>query len=63
MFNCGEGGRLMDYKEEDRTQTLEHRRDYKVNQACVESKIGQMQSLQFMILSFMENILRKFISM
>ena len=41
--HCGEGGRLMDYKEEDRDPKLWNiAADYKVNQACVESKIGQM---------------------
>ena len=41
--HCGEGGRLLDYKEEDRDPKLWNiAADYKVNQACVESKIGVM---------------------
>lgn len=41
--HCGEGGRLMDYKDENRDPKLWNiAADYKVNQACVESKIGVM---------------------
>ena len=41
--HCGEGGRLMDYKDEDRDPKLWNiAADYKVNQACVEARIGKM---------------------
>ena len=41
--HCGEFGRLMDKKEEDRDMKLWNlAADYKVNQACMESNIGQM---------------------
>jgi predicted metal-dependent peptidase len=41
--HCGEFGRLMDKKEEDRDMQLWNiAADYKVNQACMESNIGQM---------------------
>lgn len=41
--HCGEGGRLMDYKDENRDPKLWNiAADYKVNQACVEAKIGTM---------------------
>lgn len=41
--HCGEGGRLMDYADEKRDPKLWNiAADYKVNQACVEAKIGTM---------------------
>lgn len=41
--HCGEAGRLMDYKDENRDPKLWNiAADYKVNQACVEAKIGTM---------------------
>lgn len=41
--HCGEGGRLMDYADSNRDPKLWNiAADYKVNQACVEAKIGQM---------------------
>ena len=41
--HCGESGRLMDYKDENRDPKLWNiAADYKVNQACVEAKIGTM---------------------
>ena len=44
--HCGESGRLMDYKDENRDPKLWNiAADYKVNQACVESKIGVMPKM------------------
>ena len=44
--HCGETGRLMDYKDENRDPKLWNiAADYKVNQACVESKIGVMPKM------------------
>lgn len=44
--HCGEGGRLMDYAEDNRDPKLWNiAADYKVNQACVESKIGVMPKM------------------
>ena len=41
--HCGEGGRLFDFAEEKRDGKLWNiAADYKVNQACVEAKIGVM---------------------
>jgi len=41
--HCGEGGRLFDFEEEDRDAQLWNvAADYKVNQGCVESRIGVM---------------------
>lgn len=41
--HCGEGGRLMDYAEDKRDPKLWNiAADYKVNQGCVESRIGKM---------------------
>jgi predicted metal-dependent peptidase len=41
--HCGEGGRLFDFAEEKRDGKLWNiAADYKVNQACVEAKIGNM---------------------
>ena len=41
--HCGEGGRLFDYAESSRDPKLWNiAADYKVNQACVEAKIGKM---------------------
>ena len=44
--HCGETGRLMDYKDENRDPKLWNiAADYKVNQACAESKIGVMPKM------------------
>jgi predicted metal-dependent peptidase len=41
--HCGDGGRLFDYPEDERDGKLWNMAaDYKVNQGCVESKIGSM---------------------
>ena len=41
--HCGEGGRLMDFAEDKRDPKLWNiAADYKVNQACVEARIGSM---------------------
>jgi len=44
--HCGENGRLMDYKDENRDPKLWNiAADYKVNQGCVEAKIGTMPKM------------------
>jgi predicted metal-dependent peptidase len=44
--HCGEGGRLMDYADDKRDPKLWNiAADYKVNQACVEAKIGVMPKM------------------
>jgi predicted metal-dependent peptidase len=41
--HCGEGGRLMDFDDSNRDPKLWNiAADYKVNQACVEARIGKM---------------------
>ena len=44
--HCGEGGRLFDYAEENRDGKLWNiAADYKVNQGCVEARIGTMPKM------------------
>jgi predicted metal-dependent peptidase len=44
--HCGEGGRLMDFAEDKRDPKLWNiAADYKVNQSCVEARIGSMPKM------------------